>query len=90
MSNMYTRDFVGFAKECTGRATKWLNKYLEQGAVNPKECGSQMLAVTPWERARYDRERRRKLELSVKNLNAAIAEIEVEMAYLDEEIKNNQ
>ena len=86
MSDMYTRDFVDFAKQCTGRATKWLNKYLEQG---PLDCARLGYYITPWDRTRYDMERRRKLELSLKNLNAAIAEVEVEMAYLDEEIKNS-
>ena len=82
IKDAFRRDYVGFAKECTDRAKGWLEKYQGQPAY-----------VLGSIRSRLDRlsiltARRRKLELAIKNFNAAIAEVEVEMAYLDEEIKN--
>lgn len=83
---MKNSTYVTFAQECITRAGTWLDKYNDQ---YPMDRWMHKSNYTGLELGRQQRERRRKLELSIKNLNAAIAEIEVEMAYLEEEIKNS-
>ncbi len=73
-------NYVQFAMECTDRAKGWLEKYEEQPAI---------LGPMPGRLVRLSimTARRRKLELAVKNLKTAIAEIEVEMSYTDMDIE---
>lgn len=82
---MKNSTYITFAQECITRAGTWLTKYNDQ---YPMERWKHEANYTRMELERQRRDRLRKLELSIKNLNAAILEIEVEMAYLENEIKN--
>jgi hypothetical protein len=82
---MKNSTYVTFAQECITRAGTWLDKYNGQ---YPMDRWKHKANYTLLELDRQRRERLRKLELSIKNLDAAIAEIEVEMAYVNKELED--
>ena len=67
------RDYTGFAIESANRAVKWIHRYEEDIRRESHRDYSKVLLNG----------RIKKLELAIKNLNAAIAEVEVEIAYLN-------
>lgn len=67
------RDYTGFAVESAKRAVKWIRKYEEDIRLESHRDYSKVLMKS----------RLKKLELAIKNFNTAIAEVEVEIAYLN-------
>jgi len=67
------RDYTGFAVESAKRAIKWIRKYEEDIRLGSHLDYNRVLL----------KNRLKKLDLAIKNFNTAIAEVEVEIAYLN-------